>query len=134
MKSVSLIYSKEWLEGDALMEGVEVLNIIHHTTASIVDTIIYFILGIGTLLAIIYGVYWVITEADYGFAGVLLSTLGVVLFIMLCFGIRDSLISPKDTTYYQVIIDDSVSMVEFNEKYDIVEVEGKIYTIKEKVN
>ena len=116
------------------MEGVEVLNIIHHTTASIVDTIIYFILGIGTLLAIIYGVYWVITEADYGFAGVLLSTLGVVLFIMLCFGIRDSLISPKDTTYYQVIIDDSVSMVEFNEKYDIVEVEGKIYTIKEKVN
>ena len=30
--------------------------------------------------------------------------------------------------------DDSVSMVEFNEKYDIVEVEGKIYTIKEKVN
>ena len=30
---------------------------------------------------------------------------------------------------YKVIIDDSVSLNEFNEKYDIIEQEGEIYTI-----
>lgn len=29
---------------------------------------------------------------------------------------------------------ETTKMAEFNEKYDIVEVQGKIYTIKEKVN
>ena len=33
---------------------------------------------------------------------------------------------------YQVTIDDSVLMVEFTEKYEIVEINGKIYTIREK--
>ena len=33
---------------------------------------------------------------------------------------------------YQVTISDNVSMVEFNEKYDVISVEGKIYTIVEK--
>lgn len=35
---------------------------------------------------------------------------------------------------YQVTIDDSVSMVEFNEKYEVIDVEGKIWTIVEKEN
>lgn len=35
-------------------------------------------------------------------------------------------------THYKVTIDDSVSMNEFLEKYEIVSQEGKIYTIKEK--
>ena len=33
---------------------------------------------------------------------------------------------------YQVTISDNVGMVEFNEKYDVIKVEGKIYTIVEK--
>ena len=37
----------------------------------------------------------------------------------------------KYETYYQVTIDDSVSMNEFQSKYDIIKVEGKIYTVKE---
>ena len=35
-------------------------------------------------------------------------------------------------TEYEVIISDEVSMNEFNEKYEIVEQRGKIYTIKER--
>lgn len=35
-------------------------------------------------------------------------------------------------THYQVTIDDSVSMNEFLDKYEIVKQEGKIYTIKER--
>lgn len=39
----------------------------------------------------------------------------------------------KYETRYQVTIDDSVSMNEFQDKYEIIEVEGKIYTVRERV-
>lgn len=39
----------------------------------------------------------------------------------------------KIETRYQVIVDDSVSMNEFQDKYEIIEVEGKIYTVRERV-
>lgn len=35
-------------------------------------------------------------------------------------------------TQYKVVIDDSVSMNEFTEKYIIIDQEGKIYTVREK--
>lgn len=37
----------------------------------------------------------------------------------------------KYETRYQVTVDDSVSMNEFQSKYEIIEVEGKIYTVRE---
>ena len=40
--------------------------------------------------------------------------------------------SPSDIKKYQVTISDDVSMVEFNERYDVISVEGKIWTIVEK--
>lgn len=39
----------------------------------------------------------------------------------------------KYETRYQVTVDDSVSMNEFQNKYEIIEVDGKIYTVKERV-
>ena len=35
-------------------------------------------------------------------------------------------------THYKVTIDDSVSMTEFLDKYEILDQEGKIYTVKER--
>ena len=35
-------------------------------------------------------------------------------------------------THYKVTIDDSVSMNEFLDKYEILDQEGKIYTVKER--
>ena len=37
-------------------------------------------------------------------------------------------------TRHKVIIDDSVSMNEFTEKYEIIDQDGKIYTVREKEN
>jgi hypothetical protein len=37
-------------------------------------------------------------------------------------------------THYKVTIDDSVSMNEFLDKYEILDQEGKIYTVKERNN
>lgn len=39
----------------------------------------------------------------------------------------------KYETRYQVTVDDSVSMNEFQNKYEIIKVEGKIYTVKERI-
>ena len=39
----------------------------------------------------------------------------------------------KYETRYQVTVDNSVSMNEFQDKYEIIEVEGKIYTVKERI-
>lgn len=36
-------------------------------------------------------------------------------------------------TRYQMTVSDSVSMNEFQDKYEIIEVEGKIYTVRERV-
>lgn len=40
--------------------------------------------------------------------------------------------SSKYETQYKVIISDEVLMNEFNKKYEIVEQEGKIYTVRER--
>ena len=51
-----------------------------------------------------------------------------LLFIM----IFTCIFSPRETSIaYQVLIDKSVSLVEFNEHYDIVNRQGDIYTILE---
>ncbi len=46
-----------------------------------------------------------------------------------------SFVTPtKYETHYKVTIDDSVSMNEFLDKYEILDQEGKIYTVKERDN
>lgn len=39
---------------------------------------------------------------------------------------------PTDRYEYKVLIDDSVSMTEFHERYDLISVDGQIYTIRDK--
>lgn len=39
---------------------------------------------------------------------------------------------PTDRYEYKVLIDDSVSATEFYEKYDLISVEGQIFTIRDK--
>ena len=39
----------------------------------------------------------------------------------------------KYETRYQVTVNDSVSMNKFQDKYEIIKVEGKIYTVRERV-
>ena len=53
----------------------------------------------------------------------------VVLFIVCCCLIPED----KYETRYQVTVDNSVSMNEFQNKYEVIGVEGKIYTVRERV-
>lgn len=59
----------------------------------------------------------------------------IVIIICVALSIVCGCLIPEDEyeTHYQVIVDNSVSMNEFQNKYEIIEVEGKIYTVRERV-
>ena len=58
-----------------------------------------------------------------------------ILIICMVLAIVCGCLIPEDKyeTHYQVTVDNSVSMNEFQNKYEIIEVEGKIYTVRERV-
>ena len=49
-----------------------------------------------------------------------------ILLLLFC-----KMIPNTKTVEYKVTINENVSLIEFNEKYEIIEQNGKIYTIKE---
>ena len=75
-----------------------------------------------------------------GGRGELIGITTVVVFLstilgVLMGGLFADGIFPKPTeyeTHYKVTIDDSVSMNEFNEKYEIIDQDGRIYTVRER--
>jgi hypothetical protein len=52
-----------------------------------------------------------------------------VTFIILAIFCVDT----TEVTEYKVTIDDSVKYVEFTEKYEVVDQEGEIYTVRERM-
>ena len=115
-----------------LMKGIEVLNQVEIMDNSLTLLITAIILGILFCICIV---------------GVIISAVKCKFITFIIFGIfllcswigfvvtakaSDKKIIPTGKYEYQVTIDDSVSMNEFYEKYEIVEVNGKIYTIREK--
>lgn len=110
------------------MTGVEILN-----TETIYNTILpECCIGIGLGVAIMFAAAMVICFSNDR------MVLGVVFFILaLGAGVVGSLggtLSKTNINHieYKVTIDNSVSMNEFLDKYEILDREGKIYTVKEK--
>lgn len=109
------------------MTGVEVLSI-GEIGAGHAFNWLMAILG-GGLIGLIMGFIGAAMEDNIGF--------GIILFIVIfivagtIFGFGES----KPTYYiptYKVAISDEVSMNDFMEKYEILEQDGKIYTVKER--
>ena len=119
-----------------MIEGIEILsqsevgtNIGMNWWAFGLITALFFVVGL--VLAIIdtcpEGIEWL----GCVFIGLLVGVLGCL------FGALIGRAVGKPTefeTQYKVIISDEVQMNEFLEKYEIIDQEGKIYTIREKTN
>lgn len=106
-----------------LMKGVEILsveNISYLTDKAILLAIIGFSL---LLVGIILGVAFLIIDGNP--ALLVLIPFGVALITL------SSKIDKIEYTQYKVLIDENVSLLEFNQKYEITDIDGKIYTIKE---
>lgn len=113
-----------------LMEGIEVLNQIEIMGRSPKLVVIALTFGILFCIFAISAIVSAIVKKDTA-----CGIFGTFMFItFLCFIVTKSAsnkeIIPTSKYKYQVTIDDSVSMTEFYEKYEIIDIEGKIYTIK----
>ena len=115
------------------MNGIEILSTTEVVTAAACNTTAVWIGIIATIVVmVIIGAIIAWHECD-----------GMYIFVFLLFGLVLSGITAvmigsttsyptAYETHYKVTIDDNVSMNEFNEKYEIVSQEGKIYTIRER--
>jgi len=70
---------------------------------------------------------------NYNKSGIVLGALCVVASAatIIMFVIENNSTNIVET-HYQVTIDDTVSMTEFNERYEIIEQDGLIFTVKER--
>ena len=108
-----------------MIDGIEILFI---NTNTIFQEIPFLIIVI--LSAIIFAVIDIIINRDCcmppvsAMAGIAIGGFIYIIFFEWLF----------PTTYleYKVTISDEVSMVEFYDKYEIIDVDGEIYTIKDK--
>ena len=115
-----------------MMDGITVLSQSEITTKPCWIWIFLFV----SLFVIIFGVVLATIWASFNKKiGTKLATiftfLGIVLFFIdwLC-GIIITV--PTGKYEYKVTISDEVNFVEFNNKYEIIDQDGLIYTIKEK--
>ncbi len=113
------------------MDGVEILaaeEIVTELTSN------WWIAGVFWLVIVIIAGIVGFCESDY--FGIMLGCLaGALIGIlpwMLVAAITSTPVSYE--THYKVTIDDSVSMTEFMGKYEIIDQDGKIYTVREREN
>lgn len=122
-----------------MIEGIEVLNKIALTdtvTNETISNIFGVIFTIALFVFIIGFISIIITNAD-DFPFYMFIASFIIMIIsggVLSINEANSIEIPNGKYEYQVTVDDTVSMNEFNEKYEVIEVEGRIYTIREKEN
>ena len=118
------------------MSGVEILNETQVAVESTFGwTAFWIAFSIVFGIFIIIGIILSITE-DPNLVG-WIATIGAGIFLGLIFGFIFGIWCEKPTTYethYQVIVDESVSIHDFLEKYEFVDSEGKILIVKERTN
>ena len=108
-----------------MLEGVTVLNAYVEVNAiAVIGLWIAFILFAA---ASVYGWYLAAKRSTIS------HFIVAIVVSVLCIGaLIGATITPiTEETYYQVTIDKEVSFLEFTEFYEVVKVEGHIYTIKE---
>ena len=106
-----------------MLQGVEILS----QEVIPITELNNFILLFGWIIAIILFIAITI-KVD--------TTLGISIYFLIftiSLGLSNCILQKtSEYTQYKVTISDTVNFVEFNEKYEIISQDGKIYTIKER--
>lgn len=115
------------------MSGVEILAVEEVAVAFGFDWSLFIPMAVVfSILFSLLGIFISINFYEKGAAvfAAIGAFLGIVLGIVLGFD-SESGAPTKFETHYKVTISEEVPMVEFFERYEIIEQEGKIYTIRE---
>lgn len=113
------------------MDGVTILNTIEVTGVSrnvVIATLICFVIAL--LIMFILKV----SEDSIFYIFLLFLLIGDVLGLLACLFVGTCQTGNRKTgeLQYEVTIDDTVSMTEFNKKYEIIEQRGDIFVVKER--
>ena len=74
-----------------------------------------------------------VSLSDRNFEGLVVGCiLGAIFGVLLGIGLGTDGLPTEYETRYKVIISDEISMNDFLERYEIIDQEGKIYTVREK--
>lgn len=119
------------------MNGVEILSIEEVVTEWSFNWKVFWITLVAVFITMfVISVITYIVDGGLGIAFIPSVTITCGLIGGLGFGLLfGGVICPTPSKYeteYKVTISDEVSMNEFTEKYEIVDQDGKIYTIREK--
>ena len=109
-----------------LMDGVTLLKAYDYgnDVGFIIAIVALIFLGLIALIFIIEGILYEFS-CEHAEILVLCGSLAVIFGAM-------AFTTSENPTYYEVLIDDEVSMTDFIQRYEIVKQEGKIFTIKER--
>lgn len=110
-----------------LMEGLEILS----AKDSSIPIPLSIFLGVLCFIFVVLSAYIIFgAVSERSFGGTIIGLLFLVISIFLSWTVINETINP--TPIYKVLVSDSVSMNEFYSKYEILNVDGKIYTIEPK--
>ena len=116
------------------MEGIKILStedIVSKTEFNLNIALIACIIIFAVF--IILGIFVSIKEHNW-LNLMIIGFIGLFASILVAIGCGITFAKPiKYTTQYKVIISNEVSFVDFYEKYEIIEQDGEIYTIREKL-
>lgn len=114
-----------------LIEGLEIVNKIEIMEENTKLGILSIFFGICALACFLSA----IVNADFISPGSISFVLLAATIILLIIGVVIELNNKEKPTgeyYYEVILDDTVNLKEFYQKYEVIEIKGDLYTIKEK--
>ena len=116
------------------MNGVEILSSVQVASEFAFNWMWFWtVFGIILSICMIMGIYNVVSDECEWWLIIVCLIIGVVVGAIT--GSAIGIVTKTPTAYethYKVTIDDSVSMNEFLDKYEILDQEGKIYTVKER--
>ena len=118
------------------MQGVEILTSAQVATEFAFNwTVFWWVAGVVLGIFLIAGIWTVITNQCEWTVIPALFVAGIIVGVFGGFGFGGSTATPiNHETQYKVTISDEVSMTEFLEHYEVIEQDGKIFTVREKTN
>ena len=115
------------------MSGVEILSVIEEPVLLFNGEAFGITLFISVIIFFFIGSYLSITESEWIYFPIFLIT-GIIVGVLLAIPAGAICCTETDDveTSYKVTVSDEVSLNEFLDKYEIIDQDGKIYTVKER--
>lgn len=111
-----------------MIDGIEILSQEIITESTGLGLKIFFI---GSVISLVLGILLSVFYFEDP-TGIAIGLLGLCLCLAVGVITDNAYQIPTDRYEYKVIIDDNVGLLEFYERYKIIDQEGKIFTIREK--